>query len=86
MMKRLLAIVAIVFLCAGCWMFEKTDDRPAPIVDAATQAVEAFSEAGDSTPLVSPIGGIIVGGVAAISAFISTLVNRRKELGKKVAK
>ena len=86
-MNRIALLLLLLFVSTGCWLFERTDDRPAPIVEASYAAAVAAQEAAQDAIIIPGIPNWIpaagVGAVSGIAAFISVLVRRKQELDAK---
>jgi len=84
---RYLILAAVCLFVVGCWATTKTDERKAPIGEAMDNAVTAFQEGSAQAPVLPGVPtwilGIVFGGTAAVSAFVTTLVNRKRQLDAK---
>ena len=86
-MVRYLILAAVCLFVVGCWAFEKTDERPTPISEALGDAAVAFEQGvKQAPPIPGPSGwilGLLFGGTAAVAAFVTKLVSRKKDLDAK---
>lgn len=85
-MKYVLLCLLVVVV-GGCWLFEKTDDRPSPIGDATQAAAQAYEDAQTQLPTIpgTPtwLIGLVGGLAAAAGAFVDRLILRKQQLNAK---